>query len=59
MNLIYAAWPWYTSGPAIAFIMFLLLMVGKNFGMSSNLKNKRINKMNHNEAANKKAYNSY
>ncbi len=38
MNWIYATWPWYISGPAIAFIMFLLLMVGKNFGMSSNLK---------------------
>lgn len=38
MNLIYEPWPWYVSGPMIAFIMFLLLMVGKNFGMSSNLR---------------------
>lgn len=38
MNWIYAPWPWYVSGPMIAFIMFLLLMVGKNFGMSSNLR---------------------
>lgn len=37
MNWIYEPWPWYVSGPMIAFIMFLLLMVGKNFGMSANL----------------------
>jgi len=38
MNWIYEPWPWYVSGPMIAFIMFLLLMVGKNFGMSANLR---------------------
>ncbi len=38
MNLILEPWPWYISGPLIAFIMFLLIMVGKNFGMSSNLR---------------------
>lgn len=38
MNWIYEPWPWYVSGPLIAFIMFLLLMVGKSFGMSSNLR---------------------
>lgn len=38
MNWIFEPWPWYISGPMIAFIMFLLLMVGKNFGMSSNLR---------------------
>ncbi len=38
MNWIYTPWPWYVSGPMIAFIMFLLLMVGKNFGMSANLR---------------------
>jgi len=38
MNWIFEPWPWYVSGPMIAFIMFLLLMVGKNFGMSSNLR---------------------
>jgi len=38
MNWIYSPWPWYVSGPMIAFVMFLLLMVGKNFGMSSNLR---------------------
>lgn len=38
MNWIYAPWPWYVSGPLIALVMFLLLMVGKRFGMSSNLR---------------------
>ncbi len=38
MNWIYDPWPWYVSGPMIALIMFLLIMVGKNFGMSSNLR---------------------
>lgn len=38
MNWILEPWPWYISGPMIAFIMFLLLMVDKNFGMSSNLR---------------------
>jgi len=38
MNSLYAPWPWYSSGVMIAFIMFLLLKVGKSFGMSSNLK---------------------
>ncbi|QCW98748.1 YeeE/YedE family protein [Aggregatimonas sangjinii] len=38
MEWIYEPWPWYVSGPMIALIMFLLLMVGKNFGMSSNLR---------------------
>lgn len=38
MNWIYEPWPWYVSGPMIAFIMFLLIMVGKNFGMSANLR---------------------
>ncbi len=38
MDVILEPWPWYVSGPMIALIMFLLLMVGKNFGMSSNLR---------------------
>ena len=38
MNWIYEPWPWYISGPMIVFIMFLLIMVDKNFGMSSNLR---------------------
>ncbi|KAB8151668.1 YeeE/YedE family protein [Kordia sp. TARA_039_SRF] len=38
MNWIYEPWPWYVSGFMIALIMFLLIMVGKNFGMSGNLR---------------------
>ncbi|PNQ75198.1 YeeE/YedE family protein [Hanstruepera neustonica] len=38
MDLINEPWPWYVSGPMIAFIMFLLIMVDKRFGMSSNLR---------------------
>lgn len=38
MNWILEPWPWYVSGTMIALIMFLLIMVGKNFGMSGNLR---------------------
>jgi len=38
MDWILEPWPWYISGPLIALIMFLLLFVGKQFGMSSNLR---------------------
>ena len=38
MNWIYEPWPWYVAGPLIALVMFLLLFVGKQFGMSSNLR---------------------
>lgn len=38
MNWIFESWPWYVAGPLIALIMFLLLMMGKNFGVSSNLR---------------------
>ncbi|WP_026450197.1 YeeE/YedE family protein [Aequorivita capsosiphonis] len=38
MNWIYDPWPWYVAGPAIALVMFVLLFVGKKFGMSSNLR---------------------
>jgi len=38
MEWIIAPWPWYVSGPLIALTMFSLLYVGKNFGMSSNLR---------------------
>lgn len=38
MDWTLEAWPWYVSGPLIALIMLLLLLVGKNFGMSSNLR---------------------
>ncbi len=38
MEILLQPWPWYVSGPLIAFVMLLLLMSGKNFGMSSNLR---------------------
>jgi uncharacterized membrane protein YedE/YeeE len=38
MELLLDPWPWYVSGPLIAFIMALLLYFGKTFGMSSNLR---------------------
>lgn len=38
MEWIMNPWPWYVSGPLIALIMFALLFVGKQFGMSSNLR---------------------
>ena len=38
MDWIYNTWPWYVAGPLIALVMFLLLIVGKQFGMSANLR---------------------
>ncbi|MDC7995494.1 YeeE/YedE family protein [Altibacter sp. HG106] len=38
MDWIYAPWPWYVAGPLIALTMFALLLIGKQFGMSSNLR---------------------
>lgn len=38
LEFISRPWPWYISGTAIAFIMVLLLLFGKPFGLSSNLK---------------------
>jgi uncharacterized membrane protein YedE/YeeE len=38
MTAIFDPWHWFVSGLMIALVMFLLLMVGKNFGMSSNLR---------------------
>jgi uncharacterized membrane protein YedE/YeeE len=38
MNWITEPWPWYVAGPLIALTMFLLLLVGKKFGMSSPLR---------------------
>lgn len=37
MEAIYEPWPWYVSGPLIALVMALLVLMGKRFGMSSNL----------------------
>jgi|SRR5690625_182245 len=38
MDLIYQTWPWYVAGPLLAFIMFALLFLGKQFGFSSNFR---------------------
>ncbi|MDN3593770.1 YeeE/YedE family protein [Zunongwangia endophytica] len=38
MNCILEPWPWYVSGPLIALTMFLLIFMGRQFGMSSNLR---------------------
>ncbi|WP_445383688.1 YeeE/YedE family protein [Robiginitalea sp. IMCC43444] len=38
MDWIMQPWPWYVSGAAIAMVMLLLMLVGKNFGMSANLR---------------------
>ncbi|MXV38255.1 YeeE/YedE family protein [Flavobacteriaceae bacterium Ap0902] len=38
MEWILKPWPWYIGGPLIALTMFVLLWVGKTFGMSSNLR---------------------
>ena len=37
MELIFKPWAWYVAGPIIACVLFLLVKVGKRFGMSSNL----------------------
>lgn len=36
-EIIKQPWPWWIAGPFIALIMFLLLYMGKNFGVSSTL----------------------
>lgn len=38
MDAILQPWPWYVSGPLIAVIMAILILLGKRFGMSSNLR---------------------
>lgn len=38
MNFLYDPWPWYVAGPLIALVMFALLFVGRQFGMSSPLR---------------------
>lgn len=38
IELIKQPWPWYASGTAISLIMVLLLLFGKSFGFSSNLR---------------------
>ena len=38
MESIYGTWPWYISGLLMAAVMLLLVLLGKSFGMSSNLR---------------------
>jgi uncharacterized membrane protein YedE/YeeE len=38
MDFLLQPWPWYFSGPLIALVMALLVLFGKTFGMSSNLR---------------------
>ena len=38
MEFIYSPWPWYVAGPIISLIMLFLILFGKTFGMSSNLR---------------------
>lgn len=38
MNVIYQPWPWYVGGPIVALLMILLILLGKNFGISSNFR---------------------
>lgn len=37
-DIISQPWPWYVGGPMIAFIMFLLLYMGREFGISANFR---------------------
>ncbi len=37
MEFLFQPWPWYVSGPLIAFSMFLMFYFGKRLGISSNL----------------------
>lgn len=38
MRILLEPWPWYVAGPLIAVIMGSLLYLGRNFGMSANLR---------------------
>ena len=38
MDFILKPWPWYVSGPLITLTMLILVLLGKSFGMSSNLR---------------------
>ncbi|MEM9001671.1 MAG: YeeE/YedE thiosulfate transporter family protein [Bacteroidota bacterium] len=38
MDVFLKPWPWFVSGPLIAMTMALLILMGKRFGMSSNLR---------------------
>lgn len=38
MQALFGTWPWYVSGPLIGLIVPLLLLGGRSFGVSSNLR---------------------
>lgn len=38
MNWITQPWPWYIGGPIIGIIMLVLILLGKDFGVSSNFR---------------------
>jgi len=38
MDFIFKPWPWYLGGPIVAFLMIILVLLGKNFGISSNFR---------------------
>lgn len=38
IDFISSPWPWYVSGPLITIVMFLLIWLGGQFGMSSTLR---------------------
>lgn len=38
IDFISQPWPWYVAGPLITFVMVALLLFGKNFGVSANLR---------------------
>ena len=37
MDFIMQPWPWYVAGPLIVLVMAILILMGKRFGMSTNL----------------------
>lgn len=37
-EVITKPWPWYVAGPLITLVMVTLILLGKNFGISSNLR---------------------
>ncbi len=38
IEILQSPWPWYVSGPLIALVMMLMILYGKTFGVSSNLR---------------------
>lgn len=38
MDILLQPWPWYVGGPLVALLMLILILLGKNFGVSSNFR---------------------